>query len=372
MNTMRLALLALGSAAFIAGCGDGGGQARNNSQGFTSVVSFGDSLSDVGSYAVGTVALVGGGQYTINNSTGAKAKNWTTLVAGQYGLAAPCAAQTGLDGAAAQGFSVPVKNNAGCTNYAQGGARVTGAVGPGNKLLGGANAILGQLTVPVVTQIANHLAASGGSFKATDLVTVLAGGNDLFYQSGAITPTITALVTAGQTPAAAQATAVTTAVTEMAKAGAELAAYVNTQILAKGAKYVVVVNLPSVSKTPYALTQDVATQGLIDTMANTFNSALKAGLAGKAGVVMVDAYSESNNQAATPSVYGLTNVKDTACSKTSPANPLGGQSLTCTEKSLVAGDTSRYQYADDVHPTPYGYELLAKFVLINLGGAGWL
>ncbi len=369
MNYSKFAPLALASVLALAGCGDGGGQAQSNGPGFTNLVSFGDSLSDVGTYKVGTVAAVGGGKFTINSAT---AKNWTEIVAAQFGLSAPCAAQTGLDGSAAAGLSVPVTNKAGCTNYAQGGARVTGAVGPGNKLLGGANALLGQLTVPLKTQISTHLAASGGAFKPTDLVTVLAGGNDLFIQAGSVVPTITALVQAGQTPQAAQTTAVTNAVTEMGKAGAELAAYINQLILQKGAKYVVVVNLPNVSKTPYALTQDAATQGLILTMATTFNAQLKAGLDGKAGVVQVDAFSESNSQAEKKEIYGLTNVVDYACSKTSAANPLGGQSLTCTAASLVTGDTSHYLYADDVHPTPFGYELLAKFVLINMANAGWL
>jgi outer membrane lipase/esterase len=369
MKKFRLVALASASALILAACGSGGGTATSTSAGITALVSFGDSLSDLGTYKVGTVAAVGGGKYTINSP---EAKNWTELVAGQFGLTAPCSAQTGLDGNPAFGFFQAVKSDSKCTNYAQGGARVTNPVGPGNKLLGPPNDTLGQLTVPVRTQIATHLAANAGAFKATDLVTVLAGGNDLFINAGSITPTVTALIKAGKTPAEAQQTAITTAVTEMGKAGAELAAYVDTLILQKGAKYVAVVNLPSVAKTPYALATDAATQQLIDTMVNTFNAQLRAGLTGKAGVVFVDAYAESNSQFENPAVYGLTNVKDAACSKTAPQNPLGGNALTCNAASLIAGDTSRYQYADDVHLTPFGYSLLAKFVLINLGNAGWL
>ncbi len=369
MKQFRLVALASLSALVLAACGDGGGTATSTSIGINRLVSFGDSLSDVGTYAVGTVAALKGGKYTVN---GPDAKNWTELVAGQYGLVAPCPAQTGLDGNAALGFFKAVTNNASCTNYAQGGARVTNPVGPGNKLLGPPNDTLGQLTVPVKTQISNFLAANGGTFKATDLVTVLAGGNDLFINAGSITPTVTARIRAGESPAAAQQAAITAAVTEMGKAGAELAAYVDTLMVQKGAKYIAVVNLPSVGKTPYALSTDAGTQQLIDTMVTTFNTQLKAGLAGKAGVVLIDAYTESNSQFATPEVYGISNVKDAACSKTSPINPLGGSSLTCTSASVIAGDVSRYQYADDVHLTPFGYSLLAKFVLVNIGNAGWL
>jgi hypothetical protein len=51
-----------------------------------------------------------------------------------------------------------------CTSYGQGGSRVTNPAGIGNAT--------GALTVPMSTQIANHLARFG-SFKATDLVLVL-------------------------------------------------------------------------------------------------------------------------------------------------------------------------------------------------------
>ncbi len=369
MKQFRLVALASVSAIILAACGSGGGTATSTSAGITRLVSFGDSLSDVGTYAVGTVAAVKGGKYTVN---GPDAKNWTELVAGQYGLAVPCPSQTGLDGKVAVGFFQAVTNNAACTNYAQGGARVTNPVGPGNKLLGPPNDTLGQLTVPVVTQIGSFLASNGGTFKPTDLVTVLAGGNDLFINAGSIAPGIAARVQAGQSPEAAQQAAVTAAVTEMGKAGAELAAYVDNLMVQKGAKYIALVNLPSVAKTPYALSTDAATQQLIDTMVTTFNAQLKAGIQGKPGVVLIDAYSESNSQFATPEVYGLSNVKDAACSKTSPNNPLQGNALTCTAASVVSGDVSRYQYADDVHLTPFGYSLLAKFVLVNIGNAGWL
>jgi outer membrane lipase/esterase len=330
---------------------------------FTSMVNFGDSLSDVGSYKVGTVAALSGGQYTVN---GPNALNWTAIIAKAYGLAAPCAAQTGLDGLASQGFAVAVTNITNCFSYAQGGSRVTSQPGPGNKLLGGSNAVLGQLTVPVLAQMQAHLVKNGGAYSGQELVTVMAGGNDLFIQSGSLPQAIAARVAAGQTLADAQTAAVTAAVTEMGKAGAELAGYVKAHVLAKGAKNVVVVNLPNVSKTPYALAQDVATQGLVNLMATTFNDQLKTGLTG-VPIVLVDAYTESTAQANNPASYGLTNVTGRACSVN---NPLGGTSLVCNASNLNPGDVSRYQYADDVHPSPYGYELLGKFVQSEMIKAG--
>ena len=159
---------------------------------FGAQVSFGDSLSDVGTYAVGAVKTLGGGIFTVNGDHTAidaalTGKTWTAVLAARLGLAAPCAAQTGLDGDAASGFAVPVENHAGCLGYAQGGARVTHPVGPGNKLTGSA---LGALTVPVATQIANHLAISGGHFNADDMVLVMAGGNDVLLELAALSAAV--------------------------------------------------------------------------------------------------------------------------------------------------------------------------------------
>jgi phospholipase/lecithinase/hemolysin len=83
---------------------------------------------------------------------------------------------------------------------------------------------------------------------------------------------------------------------------------------------------------------------------------------------LADAYTESTNQAANPAPYGISNATTPACG----TNALGGASLVCNASNVIAGDVSRYQYADDVHPTPYGYELLAKFVLSEMLKAGLL
>jgi phospholipase/lecithinase/hemolysin len=184
MREYKLAVAVL-AAAVLAGCGGGssGGNQSTKIQ-YTSQVSFGDSLSDVGTYDVGAVAALHGGKFTVNTLT-PTAQNWTELMAASLSLAAPCAAQTGLAGLAADGFSVAVTNHAGCYGYAQGGSRVTLPYGPGNvnlaSVLGG-SAVLGSLTVPVVTQIQNHLSAVGGKFSGTEAVFVLAGANDVFVQ----------------------------------------------------------------------------------------------------------------------------------------------------------------------------------------------
>ncbi len=211
MRSYQFALMVLAGAALAACGGNNNDNDASTKIKYSSQVTFGDSLSDVGSYAVGTIAALKGGKFTINGDhttinpelTG---KNWTEHMAAQFGLPVPCAAQTGLDGDAGKGFSVPVVNHAGCYGYAMGGSRVTNPVGSGHKLTGSA---LGALTVPMVTQIANHLAAAGGKFKGDEIVFVMSGGNDLLVPLSALAVEATA---AGNAAGAAKfATSLTTA-----------------------------------------------------------------------------------------------------------------------------------------------------------------
>lgn len=358
--TIAGAIVALSLAA----CGGGGGGDQSSAVKFTSLVSFGDSLSDVGSYKTPGIASVGGGKYTVNAPD---VKIWTERLAAQLSLPALCPAQTGLKSSGAlAAFAGPVTNHPECTSYAQGGSRVTNPIGPYNAALlaspdpaTAAQGQLGQLTVPVVTQISTHLAKNGGSFSGKELVLVLAGANDAFLN----------LATVGIT------TTPTQAATAMATAAVELSNLVKTEVVGKGAKYVVVVNLPNISLTPSTLAAEAAkpgSQALTDAVTQAFNTQLASNLNGVQGVVLVDAYAQSTDQAKNPAAYSLTNVTTPACSTTSSANPLSGYSITCTAASTVAGDVSHYQYADSVHPTPYAHDLLARLVSLGMSRAGWL
>ena len=462
MHQTKFALAVL-AAAVLAGCGGASGGDQTLKVKYTAQVSFGDSLSDVGSYAVGTVLAKGGGKFTINGDntkinpelTG---KNWTEHLAAQFGLPAPCAAETGLEGSIPT-LQAPRVKHAGCFGYAMGGSRVTNPVGPNNKLTGSQ---LGALTVPVVTQIANHLAVSGGKFSGTEAVFVMAGGNDVLFQLGALqagataagqaagaaagaqafatnltlalaagapNPTtaaasigaavkaasaapgatsativgaaVQAAVIAGNTAvgssavygplvAKAQADATVTGnaagakagadyaaaqgptlVAAMGQAGKELVALVKDQIIAKGANYVIVNNLPDVAGTPSGLSKDANTKALINAMVSAFNGELSGGLSGNAKVLLVDVFAVSHDQSTNPGPYGLTNVSETACDLT-PAKNFLGSSLVCNGANLKAGDVSHYSYADDVHPTPFNNLLLARYVAKDMVVRGWL
>lgn len=355
MKMTRYSFIAAAALALLAACGGGGGgDDRDPPVDYSRLVTFGDSLSDVGSYAVSGVFGTGGGKYTVN---GPGVQIWVERLARAADVRTPCAAQTGLEATESLvGFPpAPVQDHPGCYGYAQGGARVTNPIGPGNKALlasGDRQAALGQLTKPLVEQMNRHLAATGGAYRGDELVTVLAGGNDTIINlsavsAGTVTPT-----------AAVQALGV---------AGAELAGYVRTLVVGKGAKYVVVMNLPDFNTTPAALAQSAQTRQLIGAMVAAYNGQLAAGLTGVPEVLLVDAFTRTQDQSANPANYGLTNVTSPACN---PA--LAATSLICSVNKTVPGDVSSYAYADSVHPTPRGYELLFELTRDAMVAKGWL
>jgi phospholipase/lecithinase/hemolysin len=106
-------------------------------------------------------------------------------------------------------------------------------------------------------------------------------------------------------------------------------------------------------------------------MVATFNDQLKAAVAGDAKVLYVDLASISRDQAVNPAPYGLTNTSTPACDLSPAKNPLGS-SLVCNKNNLISGDVSHYMFADSVHPTPFEYALIARYVLEQMTVKGWL
>ena len=381
MRKFHVLTTALAAAAFLAGCGGEDAGDQSPRVGFTEMVNFGDSLSDVGSYDVGAVAASGGGHFSVNGvgATGLLYINWTEFLAATLKLTQPCAAETGLNTIQAVVGAPPVPvafHDTGatpCLNYAQGGSRVTAAVGPGNVNLFNAadpttygNA-LGALTIPVHDQIQNYLTDVSPTFPATALVTVLAGANDMFVQVATFQAKVAAGVPQDQAAAGA--------VAAMTTAADDLAADVNTMILAKGATHVVVVNIPDASLTPSAISQGAAGQALVKQLVQTFNTELAAKLQAGPSLLLVDAFTASEDQATNMAQYGLTNVTTPVCTSSS--------SLLCTKNTLItavapaasgaaATGANTYEYADSVHPTPYGYRLLAELVSEQMAIKGWL
>ena len=132
MRHFKVLASALGAALLVAACGGGGDGDQSTKIAFTSIVSFGDSLSDVGTYRVPSIAATGGGKFTVNAADPKTSTVWTEYLAVQMGLTS-CAARLG-------GFGVAPTAVTGCRNYAQGGARVENAKGVGNATGAGRSA----------------------------------------------------------------------------------------------------------------------------------------------------------------------------------------------------------------------------------------
>ena len=245
-----------------------------------------------------------------------------------------------------------------------------------------------QLGVVSAVQTAAVGAAAGGAaaVKSAAIATIsgalTATGADATTVQAAVSAVTTAVdaavAAAGGDPAAAATAAVTAAVTAagqnatagMARAGGELAAYLKNLVVANGAKRVVVVNVPDISKTPFGVSQAQSTRSLIELMSYTFNLYLTDGLKDVPEVLIVDSYQYLRDLAADPAAFGVTTVTATACDPDPAKNPIG--SLGCTAATVVAGDVSKWGFADGVHLTPFGYELIADLVTDALRKKGWL
>ncbi len=297
----------------------------------TSVIAFGDSLTDGGTYkngyasATATISSLGGGRFTTN---GPNAKTWAEVVAAGLGTSAS------FSPAAFEGFSIGYNPVAGMYNYAQGGSKVT---------ITNANAASAASETSVKTQIDRHLAART-SFTSTELVLLLAGANDIFQSAGDASKVIAA------------AKDVATQAMRIQNAGA-------TRIL--------IGNIPDIGRTPYAIGAGAATAAGSTQLSLLFNSELKKALDAMPTLqyLPLDVYTWNKGVLDNPSVVGITNSTGTACNV---AVLPGNSSLFCSAATLVASDADMtYMFADGVHPTTKAHQLFGAFALAEVKKRGW-
>ena len=381
------------SAALLAACGDGDPDvpgsgspsgAPTTKGNFVSVVSFGDSLSDAGTYTPATsvtgngAAPFIGGRFT-NNGTGSTV--WVENIATALGLLVT-PAEIGWAGTV---VPCPAAANpalaATCTAYGQGGARVSNPDGIGKAS--------GALTVPLTQQISNHLARVG-SFKTNDLILVLGGNNDAFVQfagfaaaaaqaqadaaAGKITPD-----QANQLVFAAQQTALQ----GMKTAAQELSNAIVTQILGKGGKYVLVLSILDAANSPFAATLPAEIRPVLTQLSQNFNLWLRDGLTGQP-VQLIDPESAFFDAIrADPAKFGVANLTVPTCDAAKIAVITGGaitdgSSLFCNSDAVLwngirdGADVNTWLFADGVHPTTKGHKLLSDAVLGQLKAFGWI
>lgn len=326
------------SAVLLSSCGGGGGGSSSSSSGggMTSgpaggvtlqVVSFGDSLSDVGTYAP-LASTVGGGRFTTNPG-----QVWAQDVAQYYGGT--------LSAAFTIDFTHKLTAQSGL-GYAEGGSTVATPANQYEYL----SDVIGDIEMPVNQQITSYLGAHG-SFNANQLVLVWAGANDVLR--------------AGNLPAAAP----------IVQAAADTLAQLVGQIVQSGATHVVVVNLPNIGLSPKGITSADGGANLTQLSQlfnDTLNTALQtAGLQSK--VIAVDAYTWTNQTIANFQANGFT-VSNTgqACDpKTTPDDT----SLLCSPATYVSPNADQtYMFADDLHPTTHMHALFAQYVEQQIARSG--
>jgi outer membrane lipase/esterase len=226
---------------------------------FNSIIVFGDSLSDGGTY---------GAKFTTN-----PANVWVELLAARLGLTLKPWTQGGL-------------------NYAQGGQRV--ALSPGITPEGAPDR-------PVAAQITQHLAANGGKIAPGALVTLWAGANDFFVGFDAFGR--------GQLTAEQLQAAIT-------KAGQDLVVQV-ARLRAAGAQTILVVNLPDIGSTPSGAAAGPARASLT-ALSGLYNTIVNEGLKQVGGnVIAINSFGLVNEVIANPALYGFTNVTTPACTTAS-------------------------------------------------------
>jgi phospholipase/lecithinase/hemolysin len=328
-----VAVLAI-SASLLSACGGGGGGGSNNSSttpppGGVSlqVVSFGDSLSDVGTYAP-IASTVGGGRFTTNPG-----QVWSQLVAQYYGNT--------LTAAYTIDFTHKLSAQGGL-GYAEGGSTVATPANQYDFLTD----VIGNVEMPVNQQVSSYLGAHS-SFNSGQLVLVWAGANDVLR--------------AGTPPTATQT--VTTAATTLAQLVA--------QIVQNGATHVVVVNVPNIGISPKGLAESDGGANLTQ-LSQLFNATLNSALQSEgvqSKVIQIDAYTWTNQILANFQANGFT-VSNTgqACD---PNKTPDDTSLLCSPATYVSANADQtYMFADDLHPTTHLHALFAQYVEQQIAKTG--
>ena len=190
----------------------------------------------------------------------------------------------------------------------------------------------------------------GGGINSQDLITLLAGTNDV-------------LEVYSQYPQRSE----TDLLAELNVRGDRLAAQVN-RLVSLGAR-VVVSTVPDMGATPYAAQQkasfgDTDRAALLSRLTGAFNARLRTSIVNDGrfvGLVLADEMVQS--QVKMPSTFGLTNVRGPACLVGPPD---------CTSKTLAAGATAaRWLWADATNMSAAGHSRLGALAVGRVVGTAF-
>jgi outer membrane lipase/esterase len=277
---------------------------------YSSLVIFGDSLSDSGNnaLAIGTdpdQVISGNGYvptFAYASGTYSDGEVWSTRLATSLGLQAD-------------------PSRAGGTNWAHGGAETRGNAFPPS----------------LRTQVVDYLGTTPGD-TGDALYVIAGGGNNARSALDRISGGAGIVLTIAQT----------------ASRYAEDVGLMVDQLQAAGAEHIVVWNTPDVGLSPAALASGSDAAALASLLALKMNDALATRLQGEAGVVTFDVSGLMHSVVADPAFYGLANVTD-ACG------------------AIVGCDPGSFLFWDGIHPTSAGHALVADrmFAAVVPEPASW-
>jgi outer membrane lipase/esterase len=286
------------------------------------MVSFGDSLSDSGNVFLATgcstdTSLASGCQA---GQVGIEQPDDTIWETNQYytGGGFQDGPSWNQSMAIQLGIAPPTPSLANGNNYAYGGARVSTGFGQGNPP---------QAVPSLQEQVGQYLAANGNAADPDAIYTVFGGGNDI---KGV----------AAQDWGPSEAFAAAGAITPLVQ-----------QLIAAGAKSILVANVPNVGLAPIAS----ASAALATTLTQGYNATFATIGIDNPEVVLVDTYSTSvaiaddydNNGSA---AYGFTNIS--------------GSCAIDTETGVnTSGNCDSYLFYDLLHPTAAANNLIAADAL---------
>jgi outer membrane lipase/esterase len=277
---------------------------------YSSLVVFGDSLSDNGNNATlglyDPTQVITGNTYvpsaTYASRTYSNGPVWASDVASQLGVTLLPSLQGGTD-------------------FAYGGARTgTPGSGPGGfpfSLIAQANQYLGA-TNNVASPNALYVIEGGGNDARAALIAIAAGA-----QPG---PTILA-----------------TAQSFAANIGT-----IVDQLQLAGAQHIVVWDTPNIGLAPAVAAAGPAAVTLGSLLAASMNAALATRLAGEVGVSTFDIFGLGTEIALDPLAFGFTNITD-ACG------------------AVVGANCGTYVYWDGIHPTAAAHMVIANEFLAGTG-----
>jgi phospholipase/lecithinase/hemolysin len=322
-------------------------------------VSFGDSLSDVGTYSPFATTLFGGGLFTTNPG-----QIWTQMVAEHYG--------DGLTPAFEGGFGSPLVP-AGGLGYAQGGSRVSLQPGIGHAPPGSPGADFAQATTVPVSMQVNEFLQTFGRFQSNQVVLINGGANDLLFN-------LESTLMTGSTPKPAQ---LLKGIAAVQKAAVDYGALVK-KILNAGAKHVVVLNLADFSQSPEGLAS-LDNGKVLRPIIRAFNDTLVATLILNGSwnrIIYVDAFSFMDSVIENYQALGFTvSNTGTACNGEAeieeavglgfPPDPEFADALFCSPVTYTVPEAPQtYIFADGLHPTTHYSELFAQFVEGKMAARG--